>query len=557
MDKDYKWNPTEFDRRRFIQMTGLGMTGGLAGLAGCTGGTDGDGDTPGGDTPTDGGDERTDTATPAGGPVEGGRLIWGHSEVTQNLDIHQTGTASTLRFLDSVYESMVGLTSDLKLSSDSDIHQPGLAEDWSISSDQLTYTFKLREGVKFHDGTELTADDVKYTYDRIANPETSAIQAYVFGSTDTIETEGDYTVVINQSEVYQPLIRQLAFGGTGIVPADSGDTIGDQPMGTGPFKFISRQQGNRAELQAFSDYWGEGPYLDYVEERTVTDPDTRLTSVQGGEFDFINDIPLDDINDLADNQDDDLVVRKWTPLSWAFLNMNNAEPPFDDRDFRLAVDYLIDKQALVDGALFGNGKATASPSFPNSPFRNNDLTPRPQDLEQAAEHFDRSQYDPGDYELTFKATTNYPWHVDAAVIMQQFFQQGGLDVGIQRLKWSDWLDQVWINREFTISMVNFFTFWEPAFMYTALWTTDGSFNFRGYSSEEYDSTIAAAAKASGREEAISLFQKAQEILYEDAPDVMLWFRDGTFAAKDYVRGLDTILAPNNSNLSFQQVWLDE
>jgi peptide/nickel transport system substrate-binding protein len=487
----------------------------------------------------------------------GGRLIWGHSEVTQNLDIHQTGTASTGRFLDSVYESMVGLTGDLELSTETDIRRPGLAKNWEISEDLLTYTFDLREGITFHDGSELTAADVKYSYERIMNPDTGAIMNFVFGATDSIETDGDYTVVVNQSEVYQPLIRQLAFSGTSIVPKDSGPDLGDQPVGTGPFKFNSRQQGNKAELEGFDDYWGEGPYLDYVEERTVTDPDSRLTGIQEGEFDVINDIPLDDINSVVGNDSDDLNTRKWTPLSWAFLNMNNNAEPFDDKLFRQAVDFAIDKSGLVEGALFGNGRPTASPSFPNSPFRNNDLEPRPQDFDRAEQLFDESQYDPGDYDLTFKVTTNYPWHVDAATIMQQYFTQAGLNVEIQKLKWSDWLSQVWINREFTLSMVNFFTFWEPAYMYTSLWSTDGSFNFRGYSSEEYDETVAQAAKATSRDEAVSLYQEAQAILHEDTPDVMLWFRDGTLAAKDRVKGLDTILSPNNSELEFGQVWLDQ
>jgi peptide/nickel transport system substrate-binding protein len=94
-------------------------------------------------------------------------------------------------------------------------------------------------------------------------------------------------------------------------------------------------------------------------------------------------------------------------------------------------------------------------------------------------------------------------------------------------------------------------------MYTSLWSTDGSFNFRGYSSEEYDSTVAEAAQVGSREEAISLYQEAQAILHEDVPDVMLWFRDGTLAAKNTVHGLDTVLSPNNSELNFGRVWMEQ
>jgi len=556
MSNKNTFNPTDIDRRRFLKASGLAGTAGMAAFAGCSG--NGDEST---DSPTDGGDDSTAEPTPTADPddiQEGGTLIWGHSEVTQNLDIHQTATASTGRFLNSVYDALVGLTVDLELSTDPNIRSPGLASDWEVSDDLMTYTFTLREGVTFHDGSELTAEDVKYSYDRITNPDTGAIMQFVFGSTESVEVDGDYTVVINQSERYQPLLRQLAFSGTSIVPAGSGDQLGDQPVGTGPFQFEMRQQGNRAELSAFSDYWGEnGPYLDTVEERTVTDPDSRLTGIQEGDFDIINDIPLDNINDVTSNGNDDINTQSWSPLSWAFLNMNNNEAPFDDPDFRKAVDFCIDKQALVNGALFGNGSPTASPSFPASAFRNSDISPRQQDFDRAAELFEQSQYNVGDFDLTFKVTTNYPWHVDAATILQQFFQQAGLSVEIQQLQWSDWLSQVFVNQDFTLSMVNFFTFWEPAYLYTSLWTSNGSFNFRGYASDEYDQAVADAAQVGTRDEAIPLYQEAQAIIHEDVPDVMLWFRDGTLAAKDHVRGLNTVLSPNNSELGFGQVWLDQ
>ena len=552
---DNEFTPSDIDRRQFVKATGLASTGGLVAMAGCTGNSGGSGSDSSnggnGDSGSSGSTEKPDEIQ------EGGTLIWGHSEVTQNLDIHQTGTASTGRFLNSVYEPLVGLTSDLELSTETDIQNPGLASNWEVSDDLLTYTFTLREGVMFHNGTELTAEDVKYSYDRIADPDTGAIMQFLFDSTDEVVVEDDYTVVINQSERYQPLLRQLAFSGTSIVPADSGDQIGQEPIGTGPFQFGMRQQGNRAELEAHDDYWGEGPYLDMVEERTVTDPDSRLTGIQESQFDLINDIPLDDISSVVSNDGNGLQTQTWSPLSWAFLNMNNTEEPFDDRDFRAAIDYAIDKQGLVEGALFGNGQPTASPSFPNSPFRNEELSPRERDLERAQELFEQSSYNPEDYDLTFKVTTNYPWHVDAATIIQQYLQEVGLSIELQQLQWSDWLTQVWTNQDFSLSMVNFFTFWEPAYMYTSMWGTDGSFNFRGYSSDNYDETLAQAAEASGREEAISLYQEAQQVLYDEVPDVMLWFRDGTLAADSGVYGLDTVLSPNNSELNFGQVWMEQ
>ncbi|MGM0605985.1 MAG: ABC transporter substrate-binding protein [Halobacteriota archaeon] len=537
----------ELNRRRFVQWAGVGAAGASVGLSGCLGDDDTDDET----TPDGNGESAPDDD----GMQEGGTLVWGHSEVTQNLDPHQTATASTGRFLRSIYESLVGLSQDLELTKSADGPSPGLAEDWTVSDDQLTYEFSLREGVQFHDGSTLTSADVKYTYERMADPDTAAIMGFVMNPIDTIETPDDSTVVIELEEVFQPFLRQLAFSGTAIVPEDSGDGLGEQPIGTGPFQFDYRQQGNDARLEAFDDYWGEGPYLDAVEEKTVTDPDSRLTGIETGEYNVINDIPLNRIDDIVD--DSNLQTEQWTPLSWAFFNMNNAEEPFDDVNMRKAMDFAIDKEELVDGALFGNGETTATPSFPDSAFRNNDLEPRPQDFDRARELIDESPYDPEAYELEFKVTTNYPWHIDAAVIMREYFQELGFEVELQRLQWGDWLEEVFQNQDFRITMVNFFTFWEPDYLYHSVWGSEGAFNTRNYASDRFDEAVANARVAAGREEAIEYYQEAQAVLHEEVPDVMLWFRDGTLAAEPTVGGLDTMLSPDNSQLNFKKVWLDE
>ena len=171
MTNDNQFTPTDIDRRRFLKATGLAGAGGMTAMAGCAGGDDSEEPTDGTDGGSDEDGEDTTTTDP-GEIQEGGTLVWGHSEVTQNLDIHQTATASTGRFLNSVYDPLIGLTRDLELSTDPDIASPGLATDWEISDDLMTYTFTLREGVTFHDSSELTAEDVKYSYDRVADPET-------------------------------------------------------------------------------------------------------------------------------------------------------------------------------------------------------------------------------------------------------------------------------------------------------------------------------------------------------------------------------------------------
>ncbi|MEM7523433.1 MAG: ABC transporter substrate-binding protein, partial [Pseudomonadota bacterium] len=388
------------------------------------------------------------TAGAADEPQRGGTLIWGHSETTQNLDMHQTGTASTGRLLQNVHDSIVTVDDQFAVI-------PNLAESFEQSEDGLTYTFKLRSDVKFHDGSSMTSADVKYSFDRCRNPDTGAVNFEVFNDVESIETPDDMTVVITMGQANAPFLSRLAENGAGVImPEGSGDAQGAQPVGCGPFKFVRREFGNEVEIVRFDDYWDGAPYLDGVLSREVTEPTVRMTGIQTGEMHLINDIPLDRVDALKN--DADLQVATWFPLSWAFLNMNHDKPPFDNPKVRMALDHMIDKETLVQGALWGQGQVTASPSFPSSPTYNSDLKVRPQDFDKAKALLAEAGYAPGELEFVFKVTTNYPWHVEATQILVEWFRQGGANASIQQLSWSDWLSQCWVDRDYEVTMMNFF-----------------------------------------------------------------------------------------------------
>ena len=185
-------------------------------------------------------------------PVKGGTLIWGHSETTQNLDIHQTGTASTVRVLQNVHDAIVTVDKNLTVI-------PSLAQSFEQSPDLLTYTFHLRPGVKFHNGKPMTSADVKYSFDRVHDKATGAVNFEVFNDVAAIETPDDLTVVIKMNRVNAPFLSRLAENGAGaIIPQGSGEQQGKAPIGAGPFKFVRREFGHEVELARFDDYWG-GP----------------------------------------------------------------------------------------------------------------------------------------------------------------------------------------------------------------------------------------------------------------------------------------------------------
>ena len=483
-----------------------------------------------------------------GAPKKGGTLIWGHSETTQGLDIQTVGAAASLRVLQNIHCSLVTIDKGFNII-------PMLAEKFDTSPDLLTYTFHLRPGVKFHDGKPMTSADVKYSFDRCRNPKTGAVNYEVFNDVDTIATPDDHTVVITMKRVNAPFLGRIAENGAGaIMPVDSGDKQGTMPIGAGPFKFVSREFGHEIVLDRFDDYWDGPAYLDRIVEREITEPTVRLTGLQTGELHVINDIPADRVEETKKNGK--LQTLSWFPLNFDFLNMNHDFEPFKDARVRQAFDLMIDKDQLLQGALWSQGKPTASPSFPTSASYDTGLKSRPQDMDKAQALLAEAGYGPGKLKLTFKVTTNYPYHVEASQIMAEWFRAGGVDMKIEQLTWADWLSQCWTNRDFQITMMNFFTLWEPDFLYYSLWNAKGVFNYRNIKDAEIDTLTQKARETVDVQQRADLYKQVQQRIFDQAHDVILWFRNGTLGAQTMVGGLDTVVNPNGSNLNFHKAWLN-
>ncbi|MEM9241888.1 MAG: ABC transporter substrate-binding protein, partial [Pseudomonadota bacterium] len=164
-------------------------------------------------------------------------------------------------------------------------------------------------------------------------------------------------------------------------------------------------------------------------------------------------------------------------------------------------------------------------------------------------------YGPGDLSVVFKVTTNYPYHVDSAQIMLEWFRAGGVNMTIEQLTWSDWLSQVWVDKDFQMTMMNFFTLWEPDFLYYSLWHSTGAFNYRKISEPALDEMLEQARVTVDPGERAAIYKDVQSYVNENTLDVILWFRNGTIGAQPNVMGLDTLVQPNGSELNFHKVWL--
>ncbi|MCB1355147.1 MAG: hypothetical protein KDK53_01130 [Maritimibacter sp.] len=205
--------------------------------------------------------------------------------------------------------------------------------------------------------------------------------------------------------------------------------------------------------------------------------------------------------------------------------------------------------------LYAEGAVTASPSYPTSAAYNHDLVQRPQDIEKAKALLAEAGYGDGELKVVFKVTTNYPYHVESAQIMLEWFRLAGVDASIEQLTWSDWLSQCWVDKDYQITMMNFFTLWESDFLYYSLWNTEGAFNYRNISNPMIDELTAKARVTVDPEARADIYKQVQKVIHDETLDVILWFRNGTIGAQPSVMGLDTVVHPNGSNLNFHKVWL--
>ncbi len=310
-------------------------------------------------------------ATPAGQVTSGGKLVFGLSNEPETLDPLVGSSYEGAAIDGAVFDTLVRETPDGKF-------HPGLATKWEISPDGLTYTFHLRQDVKFHDGTPFNAAAVKFTFDRIVNPATKSEQSIALvGTYTSTEVIDDFTAKIHLTAPYGPFLSGIAQPNVSIVSPTAvkkyGDTFTDHLVGTGPFIFKEWVRSDHVTLVRNPDYnWAsdyfthQGPaYLDEIDFKFIPEATVRSGTLQTGETNMINDVPPEDFGQLAadPNYKTYNIIQPGTPLAIA---MNVTKPPLDDLKVRQALEYGIDKKAIVDTLFAGQYGLAYSPLAPNT-----------------------------------------------------------------------------------------------------------------------------------------------------------------------------------------------
>ncbi|MFC7228554.1 ABC transporter substrate-binding protein [Salinirubellus salinus] len=538
-------------RRTFVAAAG---TATATALAGCSSGGDG---TP---TPTSGGgggggDDSTPTPDPAAAQ-QGGTLVAGMQSGLDGRDPHLVQAASTLRVLENIYGKLVEIDQDLK-----PVGQ--LATDWTVSDDDLTWTFQLREGVMFHPpvSRELTAADVVYSFERLLDEETGSPWRSNFTPIANVSADGDYTVVFEFDEPYAPFLFKLSSGGY-ILPEGADDAsdydISDQPVGTGPFVFDENVAQARTNVTAFEDYYetdGDDnalPYLDEVEFQVIPEGQARLTNLQSGSIDWAVTVPPSQASQLEGNSS--VTLSNIPGTFYDYLGHNTTQEPLDDVRLRQAISWAIDRESIVQGARFGYATPTQDPIPPSSVWK--DLVsveePYSQDLEQAQSLVDESDYD-GE-ELTIQVGQQYPAQVNIAEIIQQQLGEVGITATVQPTDFGTMISNL-NEGAYDLTIVGWSGFVDPDDMMYLQFHSGETFNQSNYSNEEVDELLEQGRQAAGdREERAQYYDDAIDIISREVPYTFLEFNDELAAWGTSVKNFTHI---STGTPRFKNVWLEQ
>ncbi len=343
----------------------------------------------------------------------------------------------------NVFEGLTRYNADGSIS-------PALAESWDISEDGTVYTFKLRDGVTFHDGTAMDAEDVKFSLDRARAEESTNAQKALFAGIESVEAVDPLTVKVTLSAPNGAFPTNMAWGDAVIVAPESVETNATQPVGTGPFKFGRWVQGDRVELVENPDYWGEKPALKSATFKFISDPTAAFAAMMAGDIDAFPGYPAPET--LAQFEADprfQLLIG--STEGETILAMNNKSEKLSDPKVRQAIVHAINRQEIIDGAMFGYGTPIGTHFAPHNPDYV-DLT-------------GQSAYDPekakallaeaGVETLTLSLKLPPPSYARrGGEIIAAQLRAVGIETEISNLEWAQWLEQVFRGKDFDLTIVS-------------------------------------------------------------------------------------------------------
>lgn len=431
-------------------------------------------------------------------------------DLEDSLDPHKIVAAGTKEVLFNVFEGLV------KPDSQGNII-PAVASEYVMSNEGKTYTFTLREGIKFHNGELVTAEDVKYSLDKCADTTNGTPLVAAFSNIEEVKIVDASTIEVNLKESDGDFLASAAMVTAAIIPANnaSPDT---NPIGTGPYKYVSRSPQENFVVEKFEDYWGEKAHIEHVTFKICANTDTWVMEMKGGSVDMFARMPIAQAEQLGEGY----TILEGTMNLVQALYLNNNVEPFNDVRVRQALSYAVDKQEILTFVSDGKGTPIASSMFPAfGKYYMEELNDvYTYDVEKAKELLTEAGY-PDGFTFTITVPSNYSQHIDTAQVLVEQFKKINVTAEIELIEWDSWLSDVYAGRQYESTVVGVDASSMTARALLERFTSTASNNFINFNNEAYDTAFNNAITSMDEAEQTAYYKECETILTQEAANVYI------------------------------------
>ena len=432
-------------------------------------------------------------------------------DIEETLDPHNMVAAGTKEIFFNVFEGLV------KPDSDGNI-VPAIASEINVSDDGLAYTFTIREGAKFHDGTTVTAEDVQYSMNKCADIEGGNPLVPALSNVKAVEVTDDGKVVIRLEVADNDFLANIATVSCAIIPKNNADPASNA-IGTGPYKYVSRTPLENVIFEKFEDYWGEKANIKDVTFKICSNPDTIPMELEGGTIDMMAHLTNAIRTQISTTN---FNIESGTMNLVQALYLNHNFEPFKNPDVRMAMCYAVDKDAILDFVSDGEGVKIGSSMYPNfRRYYDQSLADAyPHDVEKAKLLLKNAGYENG-FEFDITVPSNYSQHVDTATVIKEQLAEVGITANIKQVDWDTWLNDTYIGRNYDATVIGVDAAQLTASALLARFVSDAGNNFTNYNNANYDKLYKAAFEERDADKQTAQFKECLQLLSDDAANVYI------------------------------------
>lgn len=413
---------------------------------------------------------------------------------------------------------------------------PSLAESWTVSDDGLTYTFKLRPGVKFHSGREVTAEDVAYTFTRnFEIGKKGRFLGYMI-SVDTFEATSPQEFVLRLKQNDVTFFPNLAVMSASIVDKDTIDQVATHPIGSGPYEFVEWVPGERVVYRKFKNYWNQEQLAQWPDEIIIIpipEVQTRVANLQSGQVDIATNIPAEFWEQISSDPNLQLLGQE-VSSSYLCLIFSDERPPFQNNKLlRQAIARAIDKEAILNNVFFGSGETQCN-LIPSTHWAYTELNCPKRDLDEARRLLAESGFDTAT-KITFRTFTGQEFGVPVAEIIQSNLTEIGLNVEIEPLEWAFYVSDAWVKRNFEMTLAWYTREIDPNGLFSSVLRKEQGNNPMRYFNQQVEDLFDKGKTTADRKERTKIYEEIMNIaILDDTPVVKLKTMEIKWAANKKV-----------------------